>query len=75
MADTNPIHGICKKVLKVTDAHLDELDEMAESQRSYMSPLKMATQGRTNGAGDYNERVLAKFRELRAVLLAGPSHD
>ncbi len=73
MADRNPIHALCKKIMAVSDEHLTDLEDMAASQGEYISPLKLATQGRTNQAGAFNRRVLYLFRELRAVLQAGPA--
>lgn len=65
------IHSLCRKVAKITDAKLAEVEQMAAAQVAHTHPLKMATAGRINSAGSHNQRVLAKLRELRDTILAG----
>jgi hypothetical protein len=65
------IHSICRKVAKLTDAEFAEVEAMAAEQRGYVHPLKMGTAARLHAAGNHNERVVAKLRELRDTILAG----
>lgn len=70
-ANTKTIHTLCRKVAKITDAELADVEMMAAEQTNYAHPLKMATATRVRGAGNYNQRVVAKLRELRDTILAG----
>lgn len=65
------IHSICRKVAKITDAEIAEVEQMAQDQSGYVHPLKMATAGRVQNAGNHNQRVIAKLRELRDTILDG----
>jgi hypothetical protein len=70
------IHTICRKVAKLTDQELATADSEAAEQWTYLHPLKLARAARVHAAGNHNQRVLAKLRELRDTILAGanPSH-
>ena len=69
----NKIFGICKNVLKITDEEVSELREIAKQQQEYCHPLKMATTAWQNELGKYNDKVLDKILELKAVLEQGSS--
>ena len=41
----NKIYKICEDVLTITDDEIKELREIAEGQKRYNNPLRMATSG------------------------------
>lgn len=67
----NIVYGICRKVVKITDEELAELEEVAKVQLEYLSPLKCATMGWQHALGNHNLAVVAKLRELRDLILQG----
>jgi hypothetical protein len=67
----NIVYGICRKVVKITDEELAELEEVAKTQLGYLSPLKCATMGWQHALGNHNLAVVAKVRELRDLIVQG----
>lgn len=67
----NKIYKICKDVLKITDEEVSEVREIAKGQLEYNHPLKMATTGTQHALGEYNNKVLDKLLELKAVIEEG----
>lgn len=63
--------SICRSVRKITDAELDELEQMAKEQYGYFSPLKLATQARQRALGTHNQLVLELLRRLRDAIKEG----
>lgn len=62
---------VCRDVLRVEDAEIEQLQEMAQNQLDYLSPLKMATSAHQHALGKHNLAVIEKFKELRAVIQSG----
>ena len=62
---------LCRDVLRVDEKEVAELEEMANGQCAYLSPLKMATSARQHALGRHNLRVIAAYRELRSIIEAG----
>lgn len=67
------IPSICKNILKVTDTEIEELEEVAQSQLNFLSPLRTATTARQYALGKHNLSVLKAFRELRDIIKCGES--
>jgi len=68
----NSIEKICALVNKVTKEEVKEMEEKVMVQKLFIHPLKHATQGKVNKAGNYNERVLEKFKALYLEIKRGP---
>jgi hypothetical protein len=67
------LHGIDslrKLVLSLSDETLNELTAMSQRQLNYFSPLRPATQSRTNKAGAYNMKVIEGIKNLREAFLS-----
>ena len=62
---------LCRDVLRVDEKEVAELEEMANGQCAYLSPLKMATSARQHALGRHNLAVIAAYRELRQILEDG----
>lgn len=62
------INKICKAVLKLTEEDFKAVEEMANNQQAYFSPLKMATMHRLHDLGDHNHRVCKGLRDLQVTI-------
>ena len=67
----NKIYEICEKVLQVTDEEIKEIRDIAEGQRLYLHPLKLATQHWQHQLGEHNDRVLDALINLKTELEKG----
>ena len=67
----NRIYRICEDVLKITEAEVEEIREVAKEQKEYFNPLKCATTAWQHKLGEYNENVLNKILELKALIESG----
>lgn len=65
---TNRVPRICRAIVNLTDAEMEEMRAIARAQIYYSSPLKMATQSRQNALGQHNLEVVNKLEALRMVL-------
>lgn len=65
------INSLCKKVLKLTTADFESAINECNKQAEYVSPLKMARQGRTNKAGNNNLMIIQKIKELKEQIEKG----
>ena len=72
-AERNKILDFCIQVTKITDAEVQEVREIAQSQMEYHNPLRMATTARQNELGRYNQAVLDALLNLKAVIESGES--
>ena len=67
----NKIYTICEDVLTITDDEIKELREIAEGQKRYNNPLRMATSGWQQELGEHNDKVLDAIIALKKELEAG----
>ena len=67
----NKIYKICEDVLTITDDEIKELREIAEGQKQYNNPLRMATSGWQQELGEHNDKVLDAIIALKKELEAG----
>ena len=68
------INNICKNVLKLTQADLDEMEQIIQEQESYISPLKQAKQIRVNTLGSNNRKIFENLKSLRnSIINADPN--
>ena len=67
----NKIYKICEDVLTITDDEIKELREIAEGQKRYNNPLRMATSGWQQELGEHNDKVLDAIIALKKELEAG----
>lgn len=68
---TEKIDAVCKSVLEISKEDFEEAKQVAEEQKTYTHPFKMATAKWQHELGKYNERVLEKLEELQEVLKSG----
>ena len=66
----NKIYKICEDVLTITDDEIKELREIAEGQKRYNNPLRMATSGWQQELGEHNDKVLDAIIALKKELEA-----
>ena len=71
--EENKIYDICGKVLAITEEEVKEVRAIAEKQKAYMHPFKLATANRQHELGEYNDRVINKLLELKEVIKSGDS--
>lgn len=64
----NRIYKICEDVLQITEDEIAEIREIAEGQKSYFNPLKIATMGWQQELGEHNEKVLEALINLKNVV-------
>ncbi len=69
------IDKICKNVLNITDDSFKEAREMARKQMQYISPLKPATQAKSNSRGRRNNEILDKLVELKELIVKNKPED
>ena len=67
----NKIYKICEDILTITDEEIKELREIAEGQKNYNNPLRMATSGWQQKLGEHNDRVLDMIISLKKELEVG----
>lgn len=67
---SNSIYGICRKILKVTDAEIEELRLMAQEQLIYTHPLKMGTAANQHRLGSHNIAMLDLIVKMRDAMKA-----
>ena len=67
------INDLCKRVMKVTDDQLEEVEKTAQEQMKYVHPLKMGRARQMHAIGRHNLAVAQKLRELRDTIKAGKS--
>ena len=71
--DMNKIDVLCSDVLALTDEDFREIEQVIEDQRNWNIPLLPKTTEWQHQLADYNERVLQKIRELKAIIAEGES--
>ena len=69
----NKIDVLCSDVLALTDEDFREIEQVIEDQRNWNIPLLPKTTEWQHQLADYNERVLQKIRELKAIIAEGES--
>ena len=67
----NKIYKICEDILTITDEEIKELREIAEGQKNYNNPLRMATSGWQQELGEHNDNVLDAIIALKKELEVG----
>ncbi len=67
----NKIFKICENILAITDDEIKELRKVAEGQKKYNNPLRMATSGWQQELGEHNDRVLDALITLKNELEVG----
>ena len=65
------MNKICEMILTLDENDYADAERVIKQQKEYISPLKPVTQGWQNDLGDYNEKVVAKIKELHEILKAG----
>ena len=71
MDSIEKIGKICADIIELTDEDLQAVLDMANEQRSYINPLKLAKQKEFNDLGEYNFNVCNKLIELRKLIQNG----
>ena len=71
MDSIEKIGKICRDILELTDEDLQKTLDMAEGQRNYISPFKLAKQKEFHNLGEYNLNVCNKLIELRKLIQNG----
>ena len=71
MAERNRIFDVCETILDLTDEEITELRDIAEGQKHYLNPLRMATSHWQHELGEFNEKVLNAIIDLKALLETG----
>lgn len=59
---------ICEDILKISDEDIMEVRDIANKQKEYFNPLKMATTEWQHGLGEYNDKVLDALIALKKEL-------
>ena len=67
----NKIYEICEMVLEITDEEIKEIRDIAEGQKSYIHPLKLATQRWQHQLGEHNDRVIDALINLKTEIEKG----
>lgn len=67
----NMLLKVCTDVLKIKDAEIEEMREVIRGQKEYFHPFKNATAQWQHDLGEYNEKVLEKVLELKALIESG----
>lgn len=65
------IEEACKCILAIKEEDFREMIEIAEGQKNYAHPLKMATAKWQHDLGEYNEKVVKQLIELQETLKGG----
>lgn len=65
------MNEICKMILTLNEEDYANAAEVINSQKAYVNPLRMATQGWQNELGRYNAKVVEKIKELHELLKTG----
>ena len=71
MDNVKTIYKISQLALSLTDEDFEELQEMADHQKSYFSPLKPATEREQHKLGEHNQKMIDCLKELRKILIEG----
>ena len=71
--EMNKIDVLCCQALQITDQDIKDMRDIIEDQRDFMIPLMPATTEWQHQLADYNERVLEKVLELKALIVSGES--
>lgn len=69
----NKIDVLCCHALQITDQNIEDMREVIKDQREFMMPLMPATTEWQHKLADFNERVLEKVLELKALIESGAS--
>ena len=67
----NKIDVLCLDVASITDDDFKEIEQSIQDQREFNIPLLPKTTEWQHQLADFNERVLLKVRELKALLAEG----
>lgn len=65
------MNEICKMILELNEEDYADAASVINSQKEYINPLRLATQGWQNELGNHNEKVVAKIKELHELLKTG----
>jgi hypothetical protein len=65
------IEKIAILVNELTEDDFKEATDIAEEQKNYIHPLKMATAKWQHELGEYNIKVINKLRELKTLIESG----
>ena len=65
------MNEICEMILTLNEEDYANAAEVIHHQKEYISPLRPTTQGWQNDLGNYNEKVVAKIKELHELLKTG----
>ena len=65
------MNEICKMILELNEEDYVDAANVINSQKEYVNPLRMATQGWQNELGRYNAKVVEKIKELHELLKTG----
>ena len=65
------IKKIAILINKLTEADFKEAIDIAEGQKNYVHPFKMATAKWQHELGEYNLKVINKLHELKTLIESG----
>ena len=62
---------VTRLINQLTEDDFKEAIDVAEGQKNYVHPFKMATAKWQNDLGEYNLKVINKLKELKTLIESG----
>jgi hypothetical protein len=72
---SNPLLNICNQLIEIDDKHFEEMQTLANQCVSYSHPLKPIRAAKINLEGEHDLLILAKLKELKALIVNKPHRD